>query len=220
MKLRTIPPTNNTKSMKKATNNYDWINTPPTEDELLTNDDGSEYIPIGIVEKKLYRLDTHWGTENFKFQLWVGKSGAMWAEGSLEVCLSYGGRFRRLVGAATMIVPADTDFDNPAVNSNFSATLKSEAIKNGVKAIGLSFGAGLNDRLTINTPQQNKSVNGRKKPDPVEMKPDSKIQEQYNFAVESLNQKAMDVLKQVYPQIQYTGTKKIFPEDQLKYNQC
>lgn len=184
--------------MKKKTETYDWINTPPTEEELATNDDGSEYIPIGIVEKKLYRLDTHWGTENFKFQLWVGKSGIMWAEGSLEVCLSYGGRFRRLVGAATMIVPADAEFDNPAVNSNFSATLKSEAIKNSVKAIGLSFGAGLNDRLTINTPQQKPVLNGRKRAGPVKIPADTEIRKAYAKAIVEKNTTLIESFEKNY----------------------
>lgn len=195
--------------MRKTTANYDWINTPPTEEEILANEDGSVYIPIGIIETKLYRLDTHWGTENFKFQLWVGKSGIMWAEGSLELVVTYGGRTRRLVGTATVIVPADTDFDDPLVNSNFSASLKSLATANAVKPIGLAMGQGLNDRLTINTPQQKPSLNGKKKPDAVDMPADRGMQDKYNTAVENSDQKAMDIIRKVFPQIQYTGIKKL-----------
>lgn len=191
----------------KTTANYDWINTQPPVVEQ--NADGSEFIPIGHVEAGLTRLDPHWGDENFRFQLFVGRTGAMLADGSLELVITYGGKTRRLVGAATMLIPADVDFDDPAVNSNYGATIKAECRKNAAKGIGIYFGAGLNERLTINTPQQNKPVNGRKKPDPVDMVPDKKSQEQYNFAAETLNEKAMLVLKTVYPSIQYTGTKKL-----------
>lgn len=195
--------------MKKTTPNYDWINTPPTEEELATNEDGSQYIPIGIVETKLYKLDSHWGTERFIFRLLVA-NGNLFADASLELVVTYGGKTRRLVGAVTLLIPPETDFTDPQANLNFSAVCKSEATKNAAKIVGVAMGQGLNDRLTINTPQQNKPVNGRKKPDPVEMLPDGKIQQEYNFAVESLNQKAIDVLKQVYPQIKYTGTYPIY----------
>lgn len=195
--------------MPKKQINYDWLKISPTEEELSANEDGSVFIPIGIVEMKLYRLDSHWGTENFKFQLLVGRSGTMWAEGSLELIVTYARRTRRLVGTATLIVPADTDFDNPTVNSNFSATLKSESIKNAVKPIGLAFGQGLNDRLTINTPQLKTSQNGRKKPAAVEMPPDPRLQEKYNLAVENCNSTLMNSIKSVYTKIKYTGLKKL-----------
>lgn len=191
----------------KTTPNYDWINTPPII--VDQNADGSEFIPIGIIEGSLTKLDPHWGDENFRFQIFTGRSGAMLADGSLELIVTYGGRQRRLVGAATMLIPADVDFDDPSINSNYGATIKAECRKNAAKGLGLHFGAGLNDRLTINTPQQKPVLNGRKKPDAVEINPDDKIQQQYNFAAETLNEKAMLVLKQVYPKIQYTGTKKL-----------
>lgn len=194
--------------MKKQ-NNYDWINTPPTEDEISTNDDGSVYIPIGIVEKKLYKLDSHWGTERFVFRLLVA-NGTLFADASLELIVSYGGKTRRLVGAVTVLVPPETDFSDPYANLNFSATCKSLAVANSVKPIGLAFGQGLNDRLTIITPQQKTSLNGRKKPDPVPMKADKTMQDKYNAAAESMDDKVMKVIKGVYPDIKYTGTFPIF----------
>lgn len=190
---------------KKTTSQLlDWLNYPPAEEEISKNLDGSEFIPIGIVENKLTRLDPFWGTENFRFQLIQGASGCMFADGSLELVVTYGGRTRRLVGAATLLVPADTEFDNPVVNSNFGATVKSECIKNSAKGCGRSFGSALNERDLILTPVNKSQKNGKQKPPAVKMKPDSKIQSQYNKAFENNEDGLIAALNDIY-EIQYTG---------------
>lgn len=194
--------------MKKKETNYDWMNIPPAEEELSQNVDGGVFIPIGIVEKKLFRLDSHWGTEKFIFKLFTA-GGVIFADASLELVVNYAGRTRRLIGAVTLPVPTEIDITNPAENLNFSATCKSEATKNAIKPLGLAFGQGLNDRLTTNTPQPKTSANGRKKPDAVMLPPDKKIQQQYNDAVETCNERIMAAIKTVYPEISYTGIKKL-----------
>lgn len=188
-----------------------WINEAPSEDEVDTNADGSEFIPIYHVERKLFKLDTHWGTENFKFSLIRGASGCMFADGSLELVVTYGGRTRRLVGAATLLVPSDTEFDNPVVNSNFGATVKSECIKNSAKGCGRSFGSALNERDIILTPVNKIPKNGKQKPPAVEMKPDEKMQKQFNNAWDAGNHDLMDKIKIIYPNIKYA---KLTPDAQ------
>lgn len=190
----------------KYTPDYSWIDNDPAEEEIDHNPDGSVFIPVFHVESKLTRLDSHWGTENFKFQLLKSASGLMFADGSLELVVTYGGRTRRLVGAATMLVPADTDFTDPFVNSNFSATLKSECCKNSVKPIGKSFGQALNDRDVISSPANKAPVKGKQKPPAVKMKADEKIQQQYNNAMEIGATGLVAALDIIY-EISYTGNK-------------
>lgn len=187
--------------------NYDWIDTPPAPEEIEIKN-GAEFLPIGVVEKKLYRLDSHWGTENYKSKFFSINGVGMFSA-SHELVITYGGRNRRLTGAATVPIPADVDFLDPEVNSNLDATAKSECTKNAAKPIGLAFGQGLNDRLTFTAPQQQTPVKGKGKGNPVVMKADKAIQEQYNIAVENDNKYLMKSIQSVYPDIQYTGTKQL-----------
>lgn len=187
-----------------------WINDAPAENDILKNEDGSEYIPIGIVELKLTKLDSHWGTENFWFNLIHTPNGDMLSVGSIDITIEYGGKKRKLVGTATLFVPADVSMGEG--NTNFSATTKSECIKNGVKAIGRNFGSELNDRIpTIEKSKPSGSPRvGRVKPPPVEMVADSKAQDGFNKAYEAGNTKIMDQYKLMYPAITYTGKSKDF----------
>lgn len=193
---------------KQPEQNYKWINDSPPSEIIESNPDGSVFIPIGHIETLLTKLDAFWGTENYRFKLIAGHSGAMLADGSLEVVVSYGGRTRRLVGAATLVIPADINLENPYENHNFGATVKSECIKNAVKAIGLAFGAGLNDRLTYTPTDKKPAQNGRKKPDPVQMPVDEAMQRQYNAAVDNGNEKLKTSIEVAYPTIKYTGNAK------------
>lgn len=190
---------------KKKTDSYAWINTPPSQDHIETIN-GAEFIPIGIVETLLYKLDSHWGTENFKFQV-IELMGVPLVSGSLELVVTYGGRTRRLVGAATLPVDPTLNMLDPYVNANFSAVLKSECTKNAVKPIGLSMGQGLNDRTVITTPQKETPNLGKAKRPALFPQPDEAMQGSYNRAVESVNQPLMKSIKNTYPDIQYTGYK-------------
>lgn len=167
----------------KQSPDYSWIDNDPLQEEIDTNADGSEFIPIYHVERKLFKLDTHWGTESFHFQLFKGVSNAMLVQSSLELVITYGGRTRRIVGSTTSFVPADVDFTDSLVNSNYSGTLKSENIKNAAKTIGKAFGAALNERDVILTPVNKSSKNGKQKPPAVKMPADKHIRQEYAKAV-------------------------------------
>lgn len=203
MKKRTPPPT---KYQSTGVSMPDWINDAPAETEIDTNPDGSQFIPIFHVEKKLDRLDPFWGTDNFKFQFLKSVSGMTFCDASIEVVVSYAGRTRKLVGAVTIVIPADTDFEDPFMNKNFSATCKSEAIKNAVKAIGRAFGQDLNDRGIILVPAAS-PVKGKTKPPAVKKDPDEKTQRIFNQEYEK-GSGLVDVLKAMY-NIEYTGNKTI-----------
>lgn len=192
---------------KKSQQNYNWINDPPPPNEIeLLN--GAEFLPIGVVERKLYRLDPHWGTENYKSKVFSINGVGMFSA-SLELVVTYGEKTRRLTGAVTLPIPTDTYMLDPNVNSNLDATAKSECTKNAVKPIGVAFGQGLNDRLEVNAPQQQPSLNGKRKPPAVTLTPDKAVQDQYNIAAENGNQHLMKSIKIVYPEIAYTGSQKI-----------
>lgn len=181
---------------RKTTEDYSWINDDPLEIDY--NADESEFIPIFYIEQKLTKLDPFWGTENFKFQFIRGGSNVAFADGSLEIVVMYGGRIRRLVGAATILVPANTDFTDPMVNTNYGATIKSECIKNGVKAIGRSFGSHLNERDIIFTPANKTLKNGAKKRPAVKMKADKSIREAYAKAVVNNDTNIVTTLENAY----------------------
>lgn len=183
---------------------HSWINEAPSKEEIQDNPDGSQFIPIAFIEQKLTRLDPYWGTENFKFQFLRGASGLMLVDASIEVVVSYGGRTRRLVGAVTLLIPADTDFTDPFVNSNYSATAKSLCTSNAVKPIGANFGQLLNDRGVIQTVEKTPQKS-KQKPPPVHIKPDDKIQLQYNTALELGRKGLVNAIKVAYPSIEYTG---------------
>ena len=190
----------------------DWIDVDPPQGEIM-GEPGKEYLPIFIVETQLRKYDPYWSTENFRYRLYPWNTSsvsnlAALASGSLELVVSPPGslgRIRRLVGAATLIVPDAVDLSDPDVNSNFEATVKSECIKNAAKVIGRAFGWSLNDRDIISTRQTEAPRTGKRKPDPTEMKPDAKSQEDYNRAYDLMDSKKMKALKAIYPSIEYTG---------------
>lgn len=187
---------------------HSWINDDPLEEEIEYDEkQDAFFIPIFFIEKKLFRLDPFWGTENFRFQFLKSTSGLMFADGSLELVVNYGGRVRKLVGAATVLIPADTDFNDPKINSNFSATIKSISTSNASRPIGNSFGANLNERDVIRNPMQKTQKNGKQKPPPVKKSPNEKIQQQYNISFEEGNG-LVAAIEAIYD-ISYTGTKQI-----------
>jgi len=184
-----------------------WINEPPAEEEIMRNADGSEFIPIPLVERKLTKLDPLWSTQNFRFKMLVGVSGNALIDGSLELLLTYGGRKRSLVGAATILIPENVDITDPANNTNYGAWLKSECTKNAVKPIGLAFGQGLNDRLYFEPSAPKTPRVGLKKPPAEKMIPDKVAQHAFNKAYEANSERTMKAYRDIYPDIQYTGDK-------------
>lgn len=186
-----------------------WINDDPPQEEIF-GQPGKEYIPIGITEINLTKLDPFWSDHTFQYRLDMihCNNVAGLVSGSIEITVKYNKQMRRLVGAATLIIPDDADLANPEGNSNFAATVKSECIKNAVKAIGKRFGAGLNDRDIISIRDVEMPRTSRKRSDPVEMQPTAKEQDDFNKAAEAglHGSKKVAALKAIYPSIKYTGT--------------
>lgn len=195
---------------KKKMDSYQWINTPPAENEIGLKD-GAEFLPIGIVEPKLTKLDQHWGTENFKFQVFE-IYGIVFVSASLELVVTYGGKTRRLSGSATLPIPTDTIFFRQEANTYYAPTLKSLSICNACKQIGPAFGQGLNERVPNNakpTEEHKQMWKEYKKREGMFPEPDATIQEQYNKVVEDSNQGMMGLIRATYPNITYTGKMKI-----------
>lgn len=186
---------------------YSWINTRPPEDQISTLSNGAEFLDISVVERLLYRLDSHWGTENFKFRVFEFL-GIPFVSGSLELVVTYGGRTRRLIGAYTEPVPPETNPYDPNTNANYEATVKSECTKNAVKPIGVAFGQGLNDRLTNISPKTRRAETGAKKREAAFPLPDEGVQKSYNNAIEVNNTSLANSIRNAYPEITYTGNQK------------
>lgn len=186
---------------QSPTNDQSWVNDEVPENEIDYNDDGSEFIPIPIVEGLLSKVDVCWGTENFKFRIFsIGER--TFASGSLELVLMFFGRLRRVVGAATIeIISGD----------NVEAIIKSESIKNSSKVLGKRFGRDLNgrgDMLIRQSPSPTIKKNGKQKPPAVKKDPDEKMQAQYNKAVDTKQDGLVAALNEIY-NIQYTGTNNV-----------
>lgn len=133
-------------------NKIEWLQQQPLPEEVSKNDDGSEFIPIVIVETNLDELtDGDWSTKNFQYSVHVYGTTLL-ISASVELCVSYAVNIgkpgyghwvvlnRTLVGAVTF-----TDLKHGS-NLDFAATGLSEAIKNAAKKLGPRFGKNLNGR--------------------------------------------------------------------------
>jgi len=129
----------------------EWLNKEPLAEEISFNDDGSQYLPIAIVEEKLSRLtDGLWSTTSFTYKIQeFGESLIILA--SIELTVTYNSITRTLIGCTTF---SDKTY---GINQDWLATAKSECIKNASKALGLQFGSGLNNRLDKKVIQQKTS---------------------------------------------------------------
>lgn len=121
-----------------------WLDEFPLPEEILTNEDGSKYLPIAVVKSKLDLLTNKgWQTKNFNHFIF-NQNGNYKVYGSLEVYVEYYNAidkiiiFRNLVGAATF------DIKDYKGNPHWSATLKSLCMVNAVQDLGKQFGQGLN----------------------------------------------------------------------------
>ncbi len=170
-----------------------WLDENPPEEEISLNPDASEFLDIVVVENLLTELDSFWGTENFKsrvFQIndsWFGSA-------SLELVVSYSGKTRRIVGAATLKV-APNDLGEIDI-THLEPTLASECKKNGSKKLGRRFGKYLNDRGQTQVATTTKSK--REKRPAVLMIADERIRTQYRHAKELGNDKLVLTLESIY----------------------
>lgn len=116
-----------------------WLSTPCADSDIKPNSDGSEYIPIGIIENKLDKFDS-WGTSNFKFQIF--KTSNYWfASGSVELLVVNNKKSKTINGAVTYSIGRRDS------NMDYEATVLSFCIANAAKKLGKQFGRHLNGRL-------------------------------------------------------------------------
>jgi hypothetical protein len=162
-----------------------WLQEHPKPEEVKENEDGSQYIPIGIVEQLLDRMtDNNWETKKFKIHFnpeydLISASLELWvpAYGTID-------HYRALTGAITFKA---ADY---APNEDFAAIAVSECIKNAAKKLGNRFGRSLNGRTENFTPKPKKQS--------VKLKPDSKIKHEYLQAIANLDETKIAVLEGIY----------------------
>lgn len=153
-----------------------WLDTPPKDEEVATNADGSLYIPIGIVEQLLDDMTgSTWATRNFSFSIVADV-----VCGSVE--LYFPELNRSMVGSKTFSIDEYPD------NQDWTATLLSECIKNAAKKLGRRFGRELNGRVEK---QQSAKI-------AVKMKPDAKIMQKYLAAIASGDEVTANTLVSMY----------------------
>lgn len=119
-----------------------WLNEEP--EFIDCNLDGSEFIPILIIERLLTELDCGWGTENFKFRI-ITFENKTYISSSVELVISYGGKTRRIVGASSYELRPREGIDFTTLE-NSEPTSLSESIKNAAKKLGKRMGSELNGR--------------------------------------------------------------------------
>lgn len=179
----------------------DWTSWLNEEPEFIDyNLDGSEFIPILFLEKQLTELDSHWGTENFKFRTF-SVLDKIYISSSVELVISYNGKQRRLVGASTFqFKTADGIEEMPSTLESAEPSSLSESLKNAAKKLGNRFGSQLNDRggdvIRNNGKKSNRPVRDPK--NSVKMDADEKIMEMYNNAVKDNNTAIVIMLETRY----------------------
>lgn len=122
----------------------EWLNQEPPAQEISKNNDGSEFIPIAIVEGLLDEYtDRTWKTCGFQFSLHPYGTTLLISASVELIVYHYADEsriYRSMVGAITF-----TDIAYGS-NLNFAATALSECIKNAAKKLGPRFGKNLNGR--------------------------------------------------------------------------
>lgn len=175
-----------------------WLNEDP--EFIDYNMDGSEFVPILILEKQLTVLDSHWSTENFKFRTF-SVLDKIYVSSSIELIVSYNGKTRKLVGASTFEFKGNDHLeDTPTTLESAEPSSLSESTKNAAKKLGKRFGSQLNDRggdVIRNTEKKtNKPVRDIK--NAVKMDADQKIIETYKNAVKENNTVLSTMLENRY----------------------
>jgi hypothetical protein len=134
----------------------EWLEQQPVFEgdnkEVFENADGSQYIPVGIVENLLDQLtDTHWSTENFisnsSTRVSNSNEKTSFIGGKIELTVTYGNITRTLTGVCDIKVSdliAKTIHDKD--NESYQATVLSNCLCNAAKKLGNRFGRSLNGR--------------------------------------------------------------------------
>lgn len=143
----------------KITNHQEWLQEKPSPEDIRINPDGSEFLPIYIVESLLDQLtDTNWNTPHYDFESnelkeTIEKNGTkelvsyVLLSGTVHLDFHYGGIQRVIIGCAQKRITdfkAKTELEKD--NEDFKATMFSLALCNAAKKLGNRFGRSLNGR--------------------------------------------------------------------------
>src|ERR1700733_6991479 len=148
----------------KITNHSEWLEQQPVFEgdnkEVFENADGSQYIPVGIVEGLLdWFTDKNWETNKFQFRTFeIG--GKSFVSGSLELSFFHPDLFvngmmrknidrigRTVIGCATVDINTMMAKDIYSTDiTDYEATILSLALCNAAKKLGNRFGRSLNGR--------------------------------------------------------------------------
>lgn len=166
-----------------------WMDTDPPEEELSQNEDGSEFIPIWMVERGLGLIDPAWSTDNFKFRVFtIGDK--TFASSSLEGMISTPyGRVKR-IGSSTFQINPDVE----SIDSIESASL-SESTKNFAKKICKRLGRDLNGRSDVIRKEQ---AGPKKKKEAVKTTPDAITRLRYVKALADNDTATVNLLDSIY----------------------
>jgi hypothetical protein len=170
-----------------------WLDEHPTPDMIEQNPDGSDYLPIWVVENLLEELyenkATEWDRKNHQYMVHE-INGFLYLSTSFELFLKNGihPEFNRTILCGSMIKLLDYPD-----NSNWIATGIAEATKAGVKVLGNKFGKSLNARTVL------KNKNGSDKKRNTELlKPDKEIRLQHGRALLENDTDAIQKLEKIY----------------------
>ena len=161
----------------------EWLDQSPKPEEIATNPDGSQYIPIGIVEQLLDDMTgKDWGTSNFKCTISETFEHTL-VHASVELTFANDlGAYRVMAGSKTFNI---NDYPD---NQDWAAIALSECIKNAAKKLGRRFGRELNGRV-------DKPVI---KKEGVLPKPDEKIMQKYLAALTAGDEATIKKLVSMY----------------------
>jgi hypothetical protein len=171
-----------------------WINEDPRIVKL--NDDNSEYVPISCVQEDL--LIGYNGYTKMELLREAYHSEGLSGVGRLHYKHPITGEWLFQDGSASIPFNKGMRLDFPSLAGHIMLSC--------AKKIGRRFGQMLNrDKDDSPVDFEAKSpVKGKQKPPAVKMKPDSRIQQQFNDAVEMGGEGLVKALEDIY-EIKYTG---------------
>lgn len=117
------------------------LNEQPTS--VLSNQDGSQYIPIGVIEKKLDEIFSSWNTSNWRSSIII-ITGKEYYDASVELIV-FDKESKVTVTKTGSVTFPIFEMDD---NKNYAATALSFCIANAAKRLGKVFGRELNNRMT------------------------------------------------------------------------
>ncbi len=164
-----------------------WLNSEPDSSEIEKSPYGGFHIPIDKLRPLLDRLNA--SSKNYHTSFYKDTSGALCANGAIELTVAIDGTERTVTGAFNLNI-ADP------IGGFWNGTLKSECVKNAAIELGRRLGRGLNKELALKRDQDNRVTS--KTRDFMKVKPDEKIIRQYQAALERKDEAAIITLTNLY----------------------